>query len=161
MMCAGCGQRWPQGGFTLIEVMVVLLIIGVMATTVSFSLRPDSHRQLEDESYRLARVLEQAVDAAEMGEALALDWQADGAHWRVADSQGGWQPSRDAFFADRALPEGLRGDGLLLDGKPASGAILLWQDGRPPALAIQLRAESGARRIQLSPVGTVTVEAAP
>ena len=29
------------------------------------------------------------------------------------------------------------------------------------ALAIQLRAESGARSIQLSPVGTVTVEAAP
>lgn len=61
-------------GFTLIEVMVVMLIIGVLATTVTLSLRPDTHRQLNDEGYRFARVLEQAGDLARW----ATRWRSAG-----------------------------------------------------------------------------------
>lgn len=148
-------------GFTLIEMMVVLLIIGVMTTTISFSLRPDFHRQLDDESYRLARLLEQAVDAAEMGEPLALDWRADGYRWRVLNASGGWQGSGDEFFRAHLWPDGMGGAPLLLDEKKNDGPVLLWQDGRAPAMTLTLNNESGERSVRLSPVGRVSIENKP
>ncbi|XLM23244.1 type II secretion system protein GspH, partial [Chromobacterium piscinae] len=70
--------------------MVVMLIIGVLATTVTLSLRPDTHRLLSDEGYRFARVLEQAGDLAEMGDMLALRWNGKGYVFSRQDDDGNW-----------------------------------------------------------------------
>ncbi|WP_019100906.1 prepilin-type N-terminal cleavage/methylation domain-containing protein [Chromobacterium haemolyticum] len=147
-------------GFTLIEVMVVMLIIGVLATTVTLSMRPDTHRQASDEAYRLARVLEQAADAAEMGDPLALMWDAKGYGFRRRGDNGDWGGANDELLADRLWPEGVHGGALLLDGQPwpAGRPLLLWQDGRANALALQIKTETRSLAVTLSPLGRSRVD---
>ncbi|WP_199154402.1 prepilin-type N-terminal cleavage/methylation domain-containing protein [Chromobacterium sp. ASV23] len=146
-------------GFTLIEVMVVMLIIGVLATTVTLSLRPDTHRLLSDEGYRFARVLEQAGDAAEMGDMLALSWNGKGYVFSRQDDDGNWSPVGDELLAPHAWPDGIAGGGLLLDGQPwpADRPLLLWQNGRAVALALQLDGAGRKLTVLQSPLGRVTV----
>jgi general secretion pathway protein H len=146
-------------GFTLIEVMVVMLIIGVMATTLTLSLAPDSHRQIEDEAYRAARVLEQAVDASEMGMPLGLAWEPQGLVFHRQMQNGDWLPVTDALFAPHRWPDGIHSVLLV----PASGPSpwLLWQDNQSPRLVFSL--QSSARRfdLTLSPLGRVSVREFP
>ncbi|MDF0605493.1 prepilin-type N-terminal cleavage/methylation domain-containing protein [Neisseriaceae bacterium TC5R-5] len=146
-------------GFTLIEVMVVMLIIGVLATTVTLSLRPDTHRLLNDEAYRLARVLEQAVDAAEMGDPLALQWGAQGYALRRRLPSGDWEPLADELLADRRWPEGIQSGALLLGGEPTNmnTPVLLWQDGRASVLSLTLQTEQRRVTVTLSPLGRAEV----
>ncbi|POZ62496.1 prepilin-type N-terminal cleavage/methylation domain-containing protein [Chromobacterium alticapitis] len=146
-------------GFTLIEVMVVMLIIGVLATTVTLSLKPDTHRQLSDEGYRFARVLEQAGDAAEMGDALALSWSGKGYVFSRQDEDGVWSKATDELLAQHEWPDGIAGGGLLLDGRPwpENKPLMLWQDGRATTLALQLNGAGRKLTVLQSPLGRVTV----
>ncbi|SUX34090.1 prepilin-type N-terminal cleavage/methylation domain-containing protein [Chromobacterium violaceum] len=121
-------------GFTLIEVMVVMLIIGVLATTVTLSLRPDTHRQLNDEGYRFARVLEQAGDLAEMGDTLALRWNGKGYAFSRLDDDGDWQPVTEELLAAHEWPEGISGEARCWMASPgrASGRCCCGRTAAPP-----------------------------
>jgi general secretion pathway protein H len=44
-------------GFTLIELMVVVIIIGILSVSVAFSVSQDSHRTALREAHRLATLL--------------------------------------------------------------------------------------------------------
>lgn len=142
-------------GFTLIEVLVVMLILGAMASTLTLSLKPDTHRLVEDEAYRFARVLEQAVDASEMGDPLALEWTPGGVAFLRRAADGRWRVARDELFAARRWPEGMHGE--VVRAAPDTQPWLLWQENQSPRLYLSLR--GGARRIDvhLSPLGRVLV----
>jgi general secretion pathway protein H len=147
-------------GFTLIEVLVVMLIIGVLATGLTLSLRPDSHRQIQDEAYRLARVLEQAVDAAETGERIGLDWRPGGYGFRRLDDAGRWQPLDDELLRARDWPEGIHA--ALLHAPQDGPPWLLWRDSQSPSLLLTLASATRRFDLALSPLGRVTVtERAP
>jgi len=68
------------GGFTLVEILVVVAIIGIVLAIASVNLLPDDRHTLENEAERVALLLDLARDAAiSGGEELA--WQADGQHY--------------------------------------------------------------------------------
>ncbi|GGY08119.1 prepilin-type N-terminal cleavage/methylation domain-containing protein [Paludibacterium paludis] len=146
--------RTGQTGFTLIEILVVLVIIGVLSATVTLSMRPDTHRQMEDEAYRFARILEQAADASEQGDALGLVWLPRGYAFRRLGEDGRWQPVGDDFFKEREWPEGIVGEAA---GKLPGGPILLWQEGQGTPLHLVLRSETRRLRLELTPLGRVEV----
>lgn len=148
-------SKKPNGqfGFTLIEILIVMTIIGIMTAMVSLSITPDHHRQMRDEAYRFARVLEQAVDAAEMGDPLGLVWTPTGYGFRRLDEQGHWQVTGEAFFADRVWPEGVYAQPLVNGGRP----LLLWQQGQSHPLALILTDNQQHITLHLTPLGRVIV----
>jgi len=78
---AAIAARAPQRGFTLIELMVVLVLIVVASTVASLALRDPASTALEREAARLAALLESArAEARASG--VAASWEP-----RPADPQ--------------------------------------------------------------------------
>lgn len=68
-------------GFTLIEMLVVLMIIGVTLAMVSVNFTPDNRQVLENEAQRLALLFEQARDEA-VTSARTIAWSGDSAGYQ-------------------------------------------------------------------------------
>ena len=108
-------------GFTLIEVMVVLVIMGLMATGLSVGLDSLRGREADQALRRLRLVLEASADrAAVRGRPLAIEFLPDGYRFAALDADDTWRPLIDPpVFTERTLPEGLSWSGLRLDGQDA------------------------------------------
>ncbi|MEW5838948.1 MAG: type II secretion system minor pseudopilin GspH [Pseudomonadota bacterium] len=107
-------QHGVSWGFTLIEVMVVMVIIAILVTVVSLSLKGDrAGEALEEEAQRLTGLLNLAREEAVMRDLdLALAFMPDGylfAQRQEADDSGEeiFLPlSDDPMFRPRNLPGG-------------------------------------------------------
>lgn len=99
-----------SGGFTLIEVLVVLVIFGIAAGLIALRLLPDDAERARREAEATAALLERAADEAERtGRPLA--WHPDGerAFFESPDEAGKWTVlADDPDFGPRTLPAGLR-----------------------------------------------------
>ena len=93
-------------GFTLVEILVVVLLLGITVGFVAVKLGSDDRQALHDEAARLAIGLEQAQDEAIMTGAI-LAWRGgpDGYQYLRRSADGGWTPfDGDDAFPPRRLP---------------------------------------------------------
>lgn len=105
-------------GYTLVEVLVVIAILGVLVTTAAYGIRGDSARTTRAEAERLANLLELAQARARLGGgAIAFSASSSGyAFWR-RDEAGVWREfGNDSDLQPRALPNGINVTGFQAGG---------------------------------------------
>jgi len=104
----GCGFSVAAArGFTLIEMLVVLMIVGVALAMVSVNFAPDNRQALENEARRLALLFEQARDEA-VTSARAIAWSGDNTGYQFSRRNAEWNWATIAdeqIFRPRELPE--------------------------------------------------------
>ncbi|AQT09630.1 MULTISPECIES: GspH/FimT family pseudopilin [Pseudomonas] len=90
-------QAGKQQGFTLIELMVVLVIIGIASAAVGLSIKPDPLQLLRKDAERLAQLL-QVAQAEARADGRPITWRATAkgfAFSRHSESGGGIDDLRD------------------------------------------------------------------
>ncbi len=110
-----------EAGFTLVELMMVIFVVGIMAGLVVMTIGGNSARELKKDTSRIQQLLVMAQDEAvfsgqEIGFFIDRDQQFYG--FLSFDNQKlTWEPMEKEAFAQRELPEGARLD-LDIDGAP-------------------------------------------
>jgi general secretion pathway protein H len=116
-----------EKGFTLIEMLVVLVVMGIGITMVSLSIGPSPDKQLRDDAQRLVNAFIAAQSEAR-SDGRVIRWMADDSGWRferrararalATDGNDARRP--DAFPKDELLsPQRWRQAPMTLDSQPA------------------------------------------
>ncbi|MCU7922364.1 MAG: type II secretion system minor pseudopilin GspH [Candidatus Thiodiazotropha sp. (ex Dulcina madagascariensis)] len=95
-------------GFTLIEIMVVVVIIGVLLNYVALSLGRNSPGELlKTEAQRLSSLIELAGEEALLSSTLIGVDITEDSYGFLSLVEGDWQTMTDNLFRLRKLPEGV------------------------------------------------------
>lgn len=144
-------------GFTLLEMLVVVLIMGILVGVVSTKLQPSHRDVLRVEAQRLAQLLELAAQEARItGSAIA--WTSDGLSykfWRQG-SDDVWSEIRDDdVLRERKLPHDMVISQLRNEAGIAQPTLHLEfaSDGSTSAFSMDLALADEHYGVAASPVG--------
>jgi type II secretion system protein H len=151
--------RAPAIGFTLVELLVVLVVLGIAATLVAANLGGDDRRDMEREAKRLAGALEHAAALAQW-RSETLGVSADGRGYRFwrRDAANRWTAlTGDDVLAARALPAGMTVAPASYAGAPVpADAILPFRaSGRNEPYALILASVAGQLVVSSDPLNRV------
>ncbi len=151
----------PDRGFTLIEMLVVLMIMGLFIGLVSTITRPDDRAVLQLEAERLSQLLDFAASEAQLsGKSIA--WTADESgyrFWRLGDD-GSWSEIRDSeLLRARTLPQGVTVSDFRVENMRPQGTMRLEFRPQGSALAFAIGLSLGTERYAVtgSPVGDLRI----
>ena len=154
-------QSRPGRGFTLIEMLVVLMIMGLFVGLVSTITRPDDRAVLQLEAERLAQLVDFAATEAQLtGKSVA--WTADESGYRFwrSGEDAGWSEIQDSeLLRARTLPQGMAVSGFRVENMRPQGAMRLEFAPQGSSLAFTIGLSLGAEHYAVtgSPVGEVRV----
>ncbi|KVF26396.1 type II secretion system protein GspH [Burkholderia vietnamiensis] len=94
--------RRSAAGFTLLEMLVVLVIVGLLVAVVTLAPSRNRRTDLAEEAQRLANLLESAGDEAQV-RSMPIAWQLVGGGYRFVQrtDSGGWTPMTDDLYRAR------------------------------------------------------------
>ncbi len=145
--------------FTLVEMLVVLVVLGIAAALLVPQLGQDDHGALEQEAQRFAGALEHAAALAQWrGEMLGIS--AEGGSYRFwrRDGDGEWQViAQDEVLAARALRNGftIRPDRYAGAAVAADAIIPLRPSGRNEPFSFLLSGHDWSAVVGADPLNRV------
>jgi general secretion pathway protein H len=141
-----------QQGFTLVELLVVLVVMGIALAIVVPQLMPDDRTSLREEAARLALLLENAgLEARSSGRSMA--WTSGNTgylFWRKNDYNDWARVEDDTPFRPRTLPEGTHIGEVTVDNQ-------LLKPGEPLALSASAFAPPFRIRLNNASAGTTVI----
>ncbi len=158
------GARRARSGFTLIEILVVLVIIGVITAGILLSVNITGRdRELEKESDRLLALFNYAREQAELQtREYGVMFQDDGYEFLTYDPRrASWRSVfEDDALVPRHLPDGL-GFTLSVEARPVVLArpkdskdktpqVMIFSNGDLTTFAATLEREGGLRSVTLT-----------
>ena len=138
-------------GFTLVELMVVLLIIGLMASVVVFSF-PDGNSALEEDAQRFAaRTAALRDNAILQSRPMAVQVTSSGYSF-LERRKGSWSVIEDKPFVSTDWSSGVSA----VTGETGPMMISFESTGLPSEQAeLVLQGKAQSRRVLIAPMGDV------
>lgn len=152
--------RRPGQGFTLLEIMVVLVIIGIVLSLAVVRLDPPADRQLQQESERLALLFEAARDEA-IARSEPVAWSHfRGRHQFWIRKNADWQSLTGVdVLLPRELPTGISFGAIKVNLQPQGedGKLVFQPSGVNELFQVQLLGEGGLFELASDVLGRVRV----
>ncbi|HEU0203416.1 MAG TPA: GspH/FimT family pseudopilin [Burkholderiaceae bacterium] len=119
-------------GFTLLELLVVIVLAGILLSIVTISVTPDQRQQLAREAQRIGQLLRLAADEARIRQ-QPIVWEADLRGYRFVTESGGERQLLlgDDLLRERAWERELTRLALFEGGRSQPSQVLLGP-GAPP-----------------------------
>ncbi|MEE8387125.1 MAG: GspH/FimT family pseudopilin [Acidiferrobacterales bacterium] len=107
-----------QTGFTLLEILVVMVLIAIIAGMVGVNLKSDPTATVREEAQRLALLLQTAQEEAILqGTLYAINLEPTRYHFLRLDVEGVMKNiDTDALLRQRELPDGVKIVNVLING---------------------------------------------
>ncbi|WP_299328441.1 GspH/FimT family pseudopilin [Parasphingopyxis sp.] len=148
-------QRSEEQGFTLTELMVVLVILGILASTIVFVM-PDPRGRLIDEGEAFAARAHAAQEAAIVEMRDTALWVSPAGYGFERHDGETWMPIGRPPFQDRQWPEGTAVTVAQQDGERAR--IIFDATGLNGPLDVTLARDENSVSIVIGADGTIRVD---
>jgi general secretion pathway protein H len=149
-----------ENGFTLMELLLVIVIAGITLGLASLSLAPNENRALQDDARRIAALMQLAGDEAILRNRSIL-FEADASRYRfLIRSHGEWTPlAGDELLRGRSFsrpPVGLQ----VVPPSDGGGGVHIVFEPRPVGkpFALTMSSDAATVGIHADGLGQYTVE---
>jgi general secretion pathway protein H len=155
-------NRTRFSGFTLVEILVVLVILALASGLAAFALAPDERGATLREARRFAGALEYAAARAQSrNETLGVSAGSGGVRfWRRDPADGRWRAVDDDTLAAHALPSPLTAAAVAYAGQrvPPDAIVPLKPTGRNEPFAFVVASPTWRIALLADPLNRVSLD---